>query len=171
MWSMVRTLTSPYRPMALHYESSMAFAAARDLVFKGMAQQRLHRAVAHAWRQKVGCTQLMHKGNPRNADPVSDTRGFAGCDTPRGVWRTFPANKPIVLTRQDPSRRCSVLALLGHESGKGFRWHATRLCRYANLQASFAFPDFSASPASPGKCDRAHLRAALWAHPRYTMSS
>ena len=43
-----------YRPMAPAYESSMAFAAARDLVFKGMAQPSGYtEPLLHAWRQKV----------------------------------------------------------------------------------------------------------------------
>ena len=43
-----------YRPMAPAYESSMAFSAARDLVFKGMAQPSGYtEPLLHAWRQKV----------------------------------------------------------------------------------------------------------------------
>ena len=43
-----------YRPMAPAYESSMAFSAARDLGFKGMAQPSGYtEPLLHAWRQKV----------------------------------------------------------------------------------------------------------------------
>ena len=43
-----------YRPMAPAYESSMAFSAARDLVFKGMAQPSGYtEPLLHAWRQQV----------------------------------------------------------------------------------------------------------------------
>ena len=43
-----------YRPMAPAYDASMAFSAARDLVFKGMAQPSGYtEPLLHAWRQKV----------------------------------------------------------------------------------------------------------------------
>ncbi|NCN72007.1 MAG: malate synthase G, partial [Betaproteobacteria bacterium] len=43
-----------YKPMAEHFDTSMAFMAACDLVFKGLAQPSGYtEPLLHGWRQKV----------------------------------------------------------------------------------------------------------------------
>ena len=47
-----------YRPMAGHADSSAAYQAALDLVFKGMQQPSGYtEPLLHAWRQKVKAAQ------------------------------------------------------------------------------------------------------------------
>jgi malate synthase len=47
-----------YQPMAGHFETSMAYQAATDLVFKGLAQPSGYtEPLLHAWRQKVKAAQ------------------------------------------------------------------------------------------------------------------
>jgi malate synthase len=49
-----------YRPMAGHFESSAAYQAALDLVFKGKAQPSGYtEPLLHAWRQKVKAAQAL----------------------------------------------------------------------------------------------------------------
>jgi malate synthase len=47
-----------YQSMAGHFETSMAYQAATDLVFKGLAQPSGYtEPLLHAWRQKVKAAQ------------------------------------------------------------------------------------------------------------------
>jgi malate synthase len=48
-----------YQPMAGHFETSMAYKAACDLVFKGLAQPSGYtEPLLHAWRLKVKAAAL-----------------------------------------------------------------------------------------------------------------
>ena len=52
-----------YQPMAGHFETSMAYMAACDLVFKGLAQPSGYtEPLLHAWRLKVKAAQCCPEG-------------------------------------------------------------------------------------------------------------
>ena len=61
-----------YQPMAGHFDTSMAYMAATDLVFKGLAQPSGYtEPLLHAWRLKVKAASMAAVVEPVVADAAA----------------------------------------------------------------------------------------------------